>query len=254
MSWVDAHTHLDLPAFDADRDEVIARASAVGVDAFVLCGADPADWDRVERVGSALGAAWTLGIHPWWGTDLDDATHAQLLDALARRPTPHGVGETGLDFARAKDPAARERQRASTRAHLALARARSVPIVLHVVRAYPQITAILKSDGLPGAGAMIHAWSGPTDTLDRLTKLGVCISIGASVSRSSLVAHAAVHTPDDQLLLETDAPDQPWAPGTRGEPRDLIAIAEVVARLRGSTVTRVLDLASANARRLFPAL
>lgn len=254
MTWVDAHTHLDLPDFDADRAAVLDRARAAGVGAVVLCAADPRDWDRVARVGAEIGAAWTLGIHPWWGTGLSDAGHDALLTALAARPTPHGVGETGLDFAVAKEPAARDRQRASTRAHLALARERGVPVVLHVVRAYSQVTALLKADGVPGAGAMIHAWSGPPDTLDRLCALGVCVSIGAGVTRSSRTAEVAARVPDHLLLLETDAPDQPWTPGTRGEPADLVRVAEVVAALRGTTTTAVLTLASRNARRLFPAL
>lgn len=254
MSWVDVHTHLDLPVFDADRDEVLRRASAVGVGRCVICAADPRDWDRVETIGRGLGTAWTLGIHPWWGTDLDDATHDALLYALASRATPHGIGETGLDFARAKEPAARDRQRASTRAHLALARERRVPIVLHVVRAYPQITALLKADGVPPAGAMIHAWSGPPDCLDKLVALGVSVSIGAGVARSARIAEVATRVPDDRLLLETDAPDQAWSAGERGEPADLIHVAEHVAALRGDTTSRVLDLSARNARRLFPAL
>jgi TatD DNase family protein len=254
VSGVDAHTHLDLPAFDLDRQHVVERARQAGVSGFVISAADPADWDRVERVGRELGAAWTLGVHPWWGTDLDDPSHDALLDALSRRETPHGIGETGLDFARAKEPAARDRQRASTRAHLALARARRVPVVLHVVRAYPQITALLKADGVPEAGAMIHAWSGPPDTLDTLTDLGVCVSIGAGVATSWRTAEVAARVPDHLLMLETDAPDQPWTPGARGEPADLVRVAERVAALRGSTTSQVLELSARNARRLFPTL
>jgi TatD DNase family protein len=254
VTWVDAHTHLDLPAFDVDRADVLDRARAAGVGGFVICAAAPHDWDQVERVGRQIGAAWTLGVHPWWGTDLDDATHDALLHALSRRQTPHGIGETGLDFARAKEPVARERQRSSTRAHLALARERGVPVVLHVVRAYPQITALLKADGVPAAGAMIHAWSGPPDTLDKLVKLGVCVSIGAGVATSSRIAEVAARVPDPLLLLETDAPDQPWTPGARGEPADLVRVAERVAALRGCTTLQVLDLSARNARTLFPAL
>ena len=37
---VDSHCHLQDPAFDADRDEVLERARRAGVSAFVVVGTD----------------------------------------------------------------------------------------------------------------------------------------------------------------------------------------------------------------------
>jgi TatD DNase family protein len=251
---IDAHTHLDDPAFDVDRADVLARARAVGVSGFVIAGAHPADWDRVVATAEALGAAWTLGVHPWHLVDLGPDAVRAWTEALASRPTPHGIGETGLDHARAKDEAARRLQREAFRAHLALARERDVPVVLHVVRAYGTALDVIERDGLPARGGMIHAWSGAAELVPRAVRLGLMLSFGAVFTHSDRVAAALRVVPEHALLLETDCPDLPLVPGTRGEPADLVAVAAHAAPLRGRTARELLDVATANARRLFPAL
>lgn len=252
MAFFDAHTHLDAPAFDADRDDVLSRARTAGLIGAVICAADPARWDDTVAVARAHGLHWTLGLHPWWEADLDDEAVEQALDALRGRPTPHGIGETGLDFARARDPDARHRQQRVTAAHLALARERDVPVVLHVVRAYPQLLALLSRHPLPPAGGMVHSWSGSPDVVAPALRRGLSLSFSSAVTRSERLQQAVQQVPDDRLLLETDCPDQPLRPGTRGEPVDLLETAAFVADLRGQDVGHVLEITTRNAQALFP--
>lgn len=250
---IDAHTHLDAPAFDADRDAVVARARAAGVTGFVLAGADPDDADRVAAVATALGAPYTLGVHPWWLAELDDARADAALAAIAARPTPHGVGETGLDHARARTDEARARQVRLLRAHLALARERDVPVVLHVVRAYPQALRVIARDGLPAAGGVVHAWGGPPELVPTAVRLGLHLSFGPAIAREGRAAASLAVCPPDRILLETDCPDQALdGPTARGEPADLVRVAAIAARLRGGH--DVATAAAANTRRLFPAV
>lgn len=252
MAYFDAHTHLDLPAFDGDRDAVIARAREAGLVGAVVCAADPTRWDDTVAVAEALGLRWTLGLHPWWESALDDEEVEQALAALNQRGTPHGIGETGLDFARAREPDARRRQQRVTAAHLALAHERNVPVVLHVVRAYPQLLKLLTHHPLPPAGGMVHSWSGHVDFVEPALRRGLHLSFSAAVVRSERLQEALRAVPDDRLLLETDCPDQPYDPGARGEPVDLLRTAAVVARLRDQPLEHVLATTTANAQRLFP--
>lgn len=247
----DAHTHLDLPAFDADRDAVLARARAAGIGGAVIASADPVDWDRVQAVGEAHALPWVLGLHPWWGASMDDAAYSTWHEALAARATPWGIGETGLDHLRATTPDARARQVESLRFHLALARDRDVPVVLHVVRAYPEALRVIEADGLPRAGGMVHAWSGSADLVKRAVRLGLMLSFGGPLVRSERMQAALRATPDAHLLLESDAPDQPLTPGARGEPADVKRIAEVAAELRGVDADDLLAACGARARALF---
>lgn len=246
LPWIDAHNHLDLPAFDADRDAVVEEAARAGVGSGVLAGADPADWDRVAALGTSRGWPWVIGVHPWWCADLDDAGLDAALASLAARPTPWGVGETGLDRRRG-DLALQER---SLRAHLALAQERAVPVVLHIVGAYPEALAVLRDAGVP-AGGMVHSWSGPPELVDAYLALGLHLSFSASACRPGRAAKSAARVPADRLLIETDAPDQPLGPAARGVPADLVAIAEGIGTLRSVSGADLLDASAANVRRLF---
>jgi len=63
---------------------------------------------------------------------------------------------------------------------------------------------------------------------------------------------AARSTPDEWLLVETDAPSGGLASGPeRNEPAALAQVVETLAQLRGQSVEHVAALTYANARRLF---
>ena len=238
----DAHTHLDFPVFDEDRDDVCKRARDVGVGAWVVAGADPRHWERIETISKTTGGTPLYGIHPWWTEQVDPHTLEDCLARLANRLGAHGMGEIGLDYARAKTQPQRRHQQRLFRAQLRLARERNLPVAIHCVRAFPETLSLLKRDGLPEAGGMIHGWTGAAHFVEPATELGLHISIGPLVTHSQAthVRRAAQITPLERLCLETACPDQPLRPGGRGEPSDLVSIAQVVAQLRGLTDWRTL--------------
>ncbi len=246
----DAHTHLDFPEFDRDRAEVCARARGAGVSAWVVAGADPALWPRVRRVAEETHGVAVLGVHPWFV----DEHWASRVDELAGSSVS-GLGETGLDWLHARAPEERARQLACLRAHLALARERDLPVTVHCVRAHAVLADLLKSDGTPAAGLIVHGWTGPLAGAQQLARLGATISIGPRVTdrRARRCRESAAGLPLDRLVIETDCPDAPLAPGRRGEPADLIAVAATVASLRGIPPAEVIRATSAAARRLWPA-
>ena len=58
----DAHTHLDYPAFDLDRDAVCRRARAAGIQRWIIAGAHPAHWLRVLACAKETNGYAVLGI------------------------------------------------------------------------------------------------------------------------------------------------------------------------------------------------
>jgi len=253
--YVDAHTHLDFPVFEPDRDAIIARARAAGVTGYVLAGADPADWDRLVETADALGAACCLGVHPWWAADRSPDQLDSDLERLASTPGLDGIGETGLDWAKAPEEGSRRAaQRASFAAHIELSHARNLPLVLHIVRAHEEALGTLARADIPPAGGMIHGWSGAADHVEAAVELGLHLSFGASIHRSRRARESLARVPDHRLLLETDCPDQPLAGRDRGEPIDLLQIARIAAEVRDTTAETVLALTGENARNLFPLL
>ncbi|MCB9730035.1 MAG: TatD family hydrolase [Deltaproteobacteria bacterium] len=259
---LDAHCHIDAPAFDADRAEALERARRAGVRGFVLGGVDPPGWSRQAALALAHADVHvSYGLHPWTVTAAhDDARLDALLadlDAALDAPEPVrpvALGEIGLDRATAAGKRSTARQERAFRVQLAMARDRDLPVVLHIVRAYGRALELLSADGLPRAGGQVHAWSGSPELVPRFAGLGLRISFAATVLRpGSAPARSVAAVPPDHLLVETDAPDQP-APdraGTRNEPAFLGATVACVAELRGQTSDAIAALTERNARQLF---
>lgn len=233
---LDGHCHLDLPVFAATRAAVIARAAAAGVDGFILGGVDPAGWARQQALCSARPRMWrTVGLHPWLE---GEGAVESVAAALETAPRPVAIGEIGLDglgSRRASLPA----QAALFRAQLALARAVDLPVVLHVVRAHGPAMDIVRRDGLPAAGGVLHRFEGPVGRAEAWLRLGLHLG----VARASAAAAAI---PLDRLILESDA-DTPGA----AEPADLPRVAAQIAAMRGSTAAALLGASDANAQALY---
>lgn len=247
----DAHVHLDHPAYDTDRDEVVARARAVGVSRFTLIGSDPDRWTMSLDLGRALGQPVACGLHPWDASTLDAPECDALLQRLAGLPVT-AIGEFGLDALHARTDAQRLAQRALVRAQLALARQRHLPVVLHAVRALPELLDLMTRDGAV-VGGVVHAWGGPPDQIARATSMGLQLSFGPAVLRNRAVKAraSAVAVPLDHLLVESDGPDMAPPGRGRGEMADVPEVLRAVAALRNTPVEDLRRAVQQNARRAF---
>ncbi len=261
----DSHCHLhDRRVNDADAQ--LERARAAGVTGFLLAGVEPEGW-AVERQLALRHAdiAIAFGVHPQLVAELDDAATdslvAQLAPSLAESSLQSGavaIGEIGLDGPRSgHDDAHRAslpRQERAFRAQLAIARERNLPVVLHVLRAHAAALELLRGDGLPRAGGVLHSCSASADQVREYLRLGLCISFAGAACNSNAkkVHQAARAVPLEQLLVETDAPFQTPAPHrpAANEPAFLVAIVQALANIRGETAEQIARETEANARRL----
>ena len=128
-SYIDTHCHLDLRQFDGDRDAVIERARAAGVETIINPGIDLASCRRVLALADRCEHVYAaIGVHPNDCDDFDDATVAELR-VLAQHPKVVAVGEIGLDYYWEKVP--HEQQQRALRAQLELAGELGLPVILH---------------------------------------------------------------------------------------------------------------------------
>lgn len=254
IELIDSHAHLDFPAFNGDRPDMLERAREAGVTDIVLAGVRAAHWPRLRDVCSVSSRQPRLhpsyGLHPMFMHEHEDADLDRLGDWL-RREHAVALGECGLDFhGDAPDP---ERQRRFLRHQLALARDLGLPVIVHARGTVEEIILILRKDG-PQRG-VVHSYSGSIEQARQLWALGMCIGLGGPVTHAgSHRLHRLVSAmPLEQLLLETDAPDQPGAAhrGERNEPAYLVEVLDSIARLRGIGRETVASATRDNARRLF---
>lgn len=251
MDWIDSHCHLDDPRFDPDRAAVVERARAAGVQQIIVPATTAARWPAVRAAcQAAAGIFPAYGLHPMF-IDAHQPAHLVALEAELARGDAVAIGEAGLDFSTPHwDPAAQRRVFAQ---QVGLARETGLPLILHARKAVEEIIQTLRRAG--GVAAVVHSYSGSIEQARQLADLGVHVSLGGPLThaRAQRLKKLIAALPDWQLLLETDAPDQPDAGivGQRNEPARLPVIAREVAALRGQDLAAVAAMTSANCRRLF---
>ena len=257
---IDSHCHLDVAAFDRDRAEVLARAAAAGVRGILVPAIRPRTWDALVGLplahpGAPLALA--LGVHPQVVPELDAEERAvipRLTEAITAAMSPRvvAIGECGLDGGTAE----MDLQIAVLRAHVRAARELGLPLVLHVLRAHDVAPAILREERVGEVGGVVHSYSGSPELVPIYAALGLRCSFAGAVTwpGARKPVRAARAVPIDQLLAETDGPDQ--APTSRrGQRNEPAAVAEVIAGLaaaHGVEVETMAAATTANARALFP--
>ncbi len=254
FTLVDSHCHIDMPQFDADRDEVVARARAAGLVEMLVVGGVDEDGGhrRALRVAGSLGLPVTGGVHPHEARIAGEAVYDELR-GLAREGRIVAIGEIGLDFHYDHSP--RDAQREAFRRQIRLAREVGLPIVVHTREADAETADILEAEGAAEAGGVIHCFTGGPELARRALELGFLVSFSGilAFSRAEVIQQVAREVPDDRLLIETDAPYLAPPPhrGKRNEPAFVVDVARKVAALRGVTAEAVGALAYRNYARLF---
>jgi len=249
--FIDSHAHLADPAFDADRDAVIARAFDGGAAAVVCIGESLHAAARARAIAAAHPAriAFTAGIHPHDAGAFEAARDlpalAALLDAGAA-----ALGECGLDYH--YDHAPRDLQRAAFRAQLELAAARRVPVVVHTREAEEDTRAMVTAAA--GVTGVLHCYTGSAALATHALAAGWYVSFSGIVTFKKWTDDDLLRlVPDDRLLVESDAPFLAPVPhrGKRNEPSFVPLTIARLAQARGQTAEHVASITLANARRFF---
>ncbi|HVE78759.1 MAG TPA: TatD family hydrolase, partial [Gemmatimonadaceae bacterium] len=127
---IDSHAHLADPAFDDDRDAVIERARATGVEAIVAVGESLPAAARARGLAAAFPrfVYHTAGVHPHDAAAYDAARDLPAIrEELATGAV--AVGECGLDYHYDHSP--RELQRRAFAGQLALAAETGSAVIVH---------------------------------------------------------------------------------------------------------------------------
>ena len=253
---IDTHAHLDMDQYDADRDEVIERARANGVDYILNIGCDVESSARSLELAEQYDFIYaTAGIHPHDVKSIDDTTYAELRRLLAH-PRMVAVGEIGLDYFKNYSP--QDLQRTHFRNQLELAKELDKPIIIHCRDANEDMISILSEFYKPNNRArsgIFHCFSGDQKLADKALEMGFYISFSGSVTfkKSDELRAVAKTIPADRLFVETDCPFLTPAPnrGKRNEPSFVHHTAQLVAEVRGLRVEDVQRTTELNFFELF---
>ena len=256
MHLIDTHTHLDFPDFDADRDAVLARSRAFGVQQMVVLGVYQANWQRLwELVLAEDGLYAAFGMHPAY-LQQHQAEHLPVLRSWLERLSGHeklcAVGEIGLDYFLPE--LAKDQQQTLFEAQLGLAAEFELPALLHVRRAHAATIATLKRHKLK-RGGIVHAFAGSLEEAREYHKLGFKLGLGGAPTWSQALRLRKViaQLPLEAIVLETDSPDMAPAmhPQQRNSPEYLAEICAALAELKSLSCEELASASSCNAMQLF---
>lgn len=254
MRLVDSHCHLDFPDFEDERDAVLERARARGVERFVTISTRVRQFDRLRAIIDAHEDVYaSIGTHPHNAAEEPDVTLDELL-AIAAEPKVVAIGEAGLDYHYDRSP--RDEQARGFRRHIAAARESGLPLVIHAREADEDLAAILEEEMARGPfSAILHCFSSGAELARRGLDLGLMVSFSGIVTFRSAEAlrEIARTVPLERMLVETDAPylaPQPHR-GTRNEPAFVADTAGILADTIGVERAALAEATTANFYRTF---
>ena len=255
--FVDSHAHVDGEEFDADRDEVMARARAAGVRAILNVGTgDPhsGSLERAVRIAESYEGVWAaVGVHPHDARLFDEAAEGRLLELIKGRRKIVAWGEIGLDYHYDNSP--RDRQREAFVRQLRLARGAGLPVVIHSREADDDTMAILRDEWAAETGGVLHCFGGGPRMAESALDLGFYVSFAGNVTfkKAEPLREVARAVPLERLLVETDCPYLAPVPhrGRRNEPAFVVDTARFLAELRGTCHQEIGRATSSNFSKLF---
>lgn len=252
---IDTHCHLDFADFDAERDELVARAHAAGVAQMVTIST------RVKNLPTLLALTerypsvfCSVGTHPNNAGEELDISADDLVQLAEAHDKVVAIGEAGLDYF--YDTQTPTDQQTGFRRHIEAARRTQLPLVIHSRSADDDMVAILTEETGKGAFPFIlHCFSAGQALADAGVALGGYISFSGIVTfpKSEDLREIARTVPLDRLLVETDAPylaPKRWR-GKRNEPSYVVNTAEVLAQVKGVSTDEMAQITTDNAFRCF---
>lgn len=252
---IDSHAHLDGEDFAADLDAVVARArAALGRVVLVGLWRKPGDFGNARELAARHPDFFsaTVGVHPHDCARVPEADWAAH-ERLAGEPGTVAVGETGLDYHYDLSP--RPVQVECLRRSIRIAAAARKPLVVHVREADADCARVLREEGVPARGGVIHCFTGDVAAARAYLDLGLHVSVAGIVTfkTGGSIREAVKIVPRDRLLVETDSPYLAPIPfrGKRNEPAHVVETARKVAEVWGVTPEEVARITAENTRRLF---
>jgi TatD DNase family protein len=258
MPFIDSHCHIDGPEYDADREEVIARARDAGVTTMLNVGTgDPHSgvFERAVELADKHSEIYAaIGVHPHDAKLFDDAAQERLLNLVRQSRRVIAWGEIGLDYHYDHSP--RDLQREIFKRQLRLAREQNLPVVIHSRDADDDTIAILRDEltDYPRAG-VLHCFGGGLALALAAIELGFFISFAGNLTfkKAEDLRDIARQLPLGRLMIETDCPYLTPVPfrGKRNEPARVVETARCLATLHGKELEEIGRITSENFANLF---
>jgi len=255
VELADSHCHLDDAQFEGDRDAVIDRAREAGLRYMLTIGTGkgPPYLECAARLADQYPFMYaTAGVHPNDSAKAHNETFKDL-ERLLCHPKVRAVGEIGLDY---HWGVPKETQLPVFIRQLKIAAENRLPVVIHTRDAWTDTMEALRAHWAPtGLPCVMHCFTGNREQALECIDLGFHLAFGGVTTfpKAAEIREASRITPQDRLLIETDAPYLAPVPhrGKRNEPAFVAHTARVIAEIRGAAFNELAAQTTANFEHVF---
>jgi len=252
--FIDTHAHLYGRQFDGDREEMLARALAAGVERLYLPNIDRDSIDGMNALAAAHpGRCFPMmGLHPCSVGEHNDEVMA-VMERELRTGRYFAVGEIGIDLY--WDKTWLGQQQEVFRQHIRWAKELRLPIVIHCRNSFEETIAIVEEEKDEHLRGVFHCFGGTVEEGRRILALdGFVLGIGGVITYpKSGLAQVMSELGPERCVLETDAPYLAPVPhrGKRNESAYIPLVAAELAKATGRSVEEIARITTANATNLF---
>lgn len=252
--FIDTHAHLYSEQFNEDRDEMVKRAIAAGVEILCLPNIDMesiAGMHALEKQFPNHCYAM-MGLHPC-SVDTNWEQTLQQMRLLIDSRDYIAIGEIGIDLY--WDKTFRAEQMDAFALQLRWAKEKGWPVVIHARDSFPEIFEVVDRENDENLRGIFHCFTGTSEDAQHIAGYGgFLLGIGGVVTYKKSELPEVLATIDPSILvLETDAPYLPPVPyrGKRNESAYLLHTAEKVAEIYGMPLQQLARITTNNAMKLF---
>ena len=251
--FIDTHSHLFLPNFENDLDEVIDRARQNKITYIIVPSTDIATAKQTLELADKYDLIYAaVGIHPHDTKDWDPSWLKEI-EELSKHPKVVAIGEIGLDYYYDFSP--KEKQIEAFKAQLDLAVSLKLPAVIHNRESDEDMMKIITGYCGNDLRAQFHCFNSSLDDALEYIKMNHIISFTGNITfkKSDELRNVLAGISLNNLLLETDSPFMTPEPqrGKRNEPANVKLVAEKIAEVHKAKVEEIARVTSFNAFRFF---
>lgn len=276
---IDTHTHLNLSAFNEDREAVLVRTRMDKV-AHINVGTKESTSQMAVQIADANEGSWAIiGLHPIQTVSGQhdeeeigeggkpfisqaEKFNAAFYRELAKSPKVVGIGECGFDYYHtAKDSYAVQEE--AFIAQIELANSLGLPLMIHTRdpkpgstsptgrSAYADVLVVLKQYAkVPGN---IHFYAGTYEQATTFFDIGFTVSFTGVITFAQVYEEVVRAVPLELMHAETDSPYVSPVPyrGQRCEPRYVVEVIKKIAAIKALPVEVVQEQLLRNAEKLY---
>jgi len=253
MLITDTHSHLYSEAFDEDRDTVIQKGIALGIERYFIPAIDSTYTQSMLDLEQSYPEHVFLmtGLHP---THVKENFEDELghVEALLQQRSFYAIGEIGIDLY--WDTTFIKQQQQAFKKQIGYAKKYNLPIVIHCREAFDEIFEILEEEKGPNLRGIFHCFTGTLEQAKKAISYNMKLGIGGVVT----FKNGKIDTFIDQInikhiVLETDAPYLAPAPnrGKRNESSYLLEVLKKVAAIYQLPTEEIARITTENSKEVF---